>query len=299
VTPAQLRSFAAVARLGSVKAGAHALAVSDAAISLAIGALRRDLGDDLYVRCRRRIELTPGGRRLATMAAEMLEPRAARRPARRHRPRSRPSGEAGVSVEAVPFLRYRLIVVTAPWHTMSGLREIAPVALTRARLARRTRRRRRLGVDAAVPRAVRHRPAGRARLPQHRGCAVGGGRRRGHHAGARPRREQRAPPPLAGAAGRQGNAARRPLVREHARQRPLPAGRAGTAALRDVARGHAGDVHEHGRARGSSATPGLRDPVELGPASGRTPLPDGLRFAGRGRRLPAPLPEPGEGAPGP
>jgi DNA-binding transcriptional LysR family regulator len=72
MTFAQLQSFAMVARLGSVKAAARALGVSEPAVSEAIGALRRDLGVDLFVRAGGGISLTPGGARLATRAAEIL-----------------------------------------------------------------------------------------------------------------------------------------------------------------------------------------------------------------------------------
>ena len=58
--------------MGSVKAAARALEVSEPAISGAVGALRRELGDDLYVRAGGELQLTPGGQRLATAAAEIL-----------------------------------------------------------------------------------------------------------------------------------------------------------------------------------------------------------------------------------
>lgn len=61
-----------VARLGSVKAAARALEVSEPAVSGAVGALRRELGDDLYVRAGGGLELTSGGRRLASAAGEIL-----------------------------------------------------------------------------------------------------------------------------------------------------------------------------------------------------------------------------------
>lgn len=72
MTLGQLESFVTVARLGSVKAAARALGVSEPAVSAAVAALRRDLGDDLFVRAGGGIELTAGGRRLAATAAEML-----------------------------------------------------------------------------------------------------------------------------------------------------------------------------------------------------------------------------------
>ena len=50
MTPTQLRAFAAVVRLGSVKKAAVDLEVSEAAVSLNIGQLRKELGDRLYVR---------------------------------------------------------------------------------------------------------------------------------------------------------------------------------------------------------------------------------------------------------
>jgi DNA-binding transcriptional LysR family regulator len=72
MTFAQLQSFALVARLGSVKAAAHALAVSEPAVSEAVTALRRDLGDPLFVRSGTGIALTAGGARLAAGASEIL-----------------------------------------------------------------------------------------------------------------------------------------------------------------------------------------------------------------------------------
>lgn len=72
MTFAQLRTFAAVARHGSVSAAAEALGVSEPAVSSAVAALRRDLGDDLFVRAPRGVRLTPGGERLAAAAAEII-----------------------------------------------------------------------------------------------------------------------------------------------------------------------------------------------------------------------------------
>jgi LysR family transcriptional regulator, low CO2-responsive transcriptional regulator len=72
MTLAQLQSFVLVARLGSVKAAAAELSVTEPAVSVAVAALRRELGDELFVRDGRRIALTPGGRRLAALASEIL-----------------------------------------------------------------------------------------------------------------------------------------------------------------------------------------------------------------------------------
>jgi DNA-binding transcriptional LysR family regulator len=72
MTLAQLQSFVLVARLGSVKAAAAELGVTEPAVSVAVAALRRELGDELFVRDGRGIAVTPGGRRLAALAGEIL-----------------------------------------------------------------------------------------------------------------------------------------------------------------------------------------------------------------------------------
>jgi DNA-binding transcriptional LysR family regulator len=72
MTLAQLQSFVLVARNGSVKAAAAELQVTEPAVSVAVAALRKELGDELFVRSGRGIALTPGGRRLAALANEIL-----------------------------------------------------------------------------------------------------------------------------------------------------------------------------------------------------------------------------------
>lgn len=72
MTLAQLHSFVLVARHGSVKAAAAELKVTEPAVSVAVSALRKELGDDLFVREGRGIALTAGGRRLAALAEEIL-----------------------------------------------------------------------------------------------------------------------------------------------------------------------------------------------------------------------------------
>jgi DNA-binding transcriptional LysR family regulator len=72
LTPTQLRAFAAVVRLGSVKHAAADLEVSEAAVSLHVGQLRKELGDKLFVRTSAGLAFTPGGLRLASRATEML-----------------------------------------------------------------------------------------------------------------------------------------------------------------------------------------------------------------------------------
>ena len=68
----QLKAFALVARLGSLRAAAAELAVSEPAVSAALAALRQDLGDPLFVRAGGGIALTPGGRALAAHAQEIV-----------------------------------------------------------------------------------------------------------------------------------------------------------------------------------------------------------------------------------
>ena len=72
MTPAQLRAFAATVRLGSVKAAAADLAVTESAVSIHIAHLRRELGDKLFARTANGLAFTPGGLRLASRAAELL-----------------------------------------------------------------------------------------------------------------------------------------------------------------------------------------------------------------------------------
>ena len=72
MTPTQLRAFVAVVRLGSVKGAAADLEVSEAAVSLHVGQLRKELGDKLFLRTGAGLAFTPGGLRLASRAADGL-----------------------------------------------------------------------------------------------------------------------------------------------------------------------------------------------------------------------------------
>jgi LysR family transcriptional regulator, low CO2-responsive transcriptional regulator len=72
MTFTQLRTFALVAELGSLRAAAAALGVSEPAVSAAVSALRADLGDPLFRRTGTGIALTPGGRALASRARELV-----------------------------------------------------------------------------------------------------------------------------------------------------------------------------------------------------------------------------------
>lgn len=72
MTLTQLSAFVLVARLGSVKAAANALSVSEPAVSQALAALRKYLGDPLIIRGSSGMTMTPGGNRLLTIAAQMV-----------------------------------------------------------------------------------------------------------------------------------------------------------------------------------------------------------------------------------
>ena len=72
MTPTQLRAYSAVVRRGSVKLAGADLGISDAAVSLHVASLRKELGDKLFVRTSSGLAFTPGGLRLATRAVEML-----------------------------------------------------------------------------------------------------------------------------------------------------------------------------------------------------------------------------------
>ena len=72
MTPAQLRAFSAVVRLGSVRAAAEELGVSDAGISMHVAQLRKELDDPLFSRTNAGLAFTPGGLRLASRAIEIL-----------------------------------------------------------------------------------------------------------------------------------------------------------------------------------------------------------------------------------
>jgi LysR family transcriptional regulator, low CO2-responsive transcriptional regulator len=72
VTLTQLEAFVLVARLGSVKAAAQALGVSEPAVSGALAALRQHLGDPLVTRTPTGMSLTPGGQRVVGIASQMV-----------------------------------------------------------------------------------------------------------------------------------------------------------------------------------------------------------------------------------
>ena len=106
VTITQLRSFLAVARLGSVKAAAAELVVTQPSVSAAVTALSRELGVDLLERDGRGVRPTAGGREYAAYAADvvgLLE--AGRRVAREAESGSRPALRiAAVTTAAESFV---------------------------------------------------------------------------------------------------------------------------------------------------------------------------------------------------
>jgi DNA-binding transcriptional LysR family regulator len=72
MTLSQLRTFALVAKLGSLHAAAASLGVSEPAVSSALASLRVEFGDRLFARAPHGITLTPGGRALAAHAEEIV-----------------------------------------------------------------------------------------------------------------------------------------------------------------------------------------------------------------------------------
>jgi LysR family transcriptional regulator, low CO2-responsive transcriptional regulator len=72
VTLTQLSTFVLVARLGSVRAAARTLDVSEPAVSQALSALRAHFGDPLIERAGSRMRLTTAGARLLPVASQMV-----------------------------------------------------------------------------------------------------------------------------------------------------------------------------------------------------------------------------------
>ncbi len=68
----QLKVFVLVVRLGSFRAAASALGVSEPAVSQALTALRQSLGDPLIERTGTTLTLTPAGQRIVGLASQMV-----------------------------------------------------------------------------------------------------------------------------------------------------------------------------------------------------------------------------------
>ncbi|MGD9704192.1 MAG: LysR family transcriptional regulator [Acidimicrobiia bacterium] len=84
MTLTQLEAFVLVARLGSVKAAAQALGVSEPAVSGALAALRKHLGDPLVASSSQGMALSAGGQRLVGIASQMINLAAEAEAAIRH-----------------------------------------------------------------------------------------------------------------------------------------------------------------------------------------------------------------------
>jgi DNA-binding transcriptional LysR family regulator len=72
VTLNQLKVFVLVVRLGSLRAAASALGVSEPAVSQALAALRQSLGDPLVTRTGASLTLTAAGQRVVGLASQMV-----------------------------------------------------------------------------------------------------------------------------------------------------------------------------------------------------------------------------------
>lgn len=72
MTPAQLRAFASIVKNGTVKGAAAELGLSESGVSMHVAQLRKELGDELFVRTGPGLAFTPGGLRLASRAVEIL-----------------------------------------------------------------------------------------------------------------------------------------------------------------------------------------------------------------------------------
>jgi LysR family transcriptional regulator, low CO2-responsive transcriptional regulator len=72
MTLTQLGAFVLVAQLGSVRAAADVLGVSEPAVSQALSALRTQFDDQLIIRDGNTMVLTPGGSRLLSLASQMV-----------------------------------------------------------------------------------------------------------------------------------------------------------------------------------------------------------------------------------
>jgi LysR family transcriptional regulator, low CO2-responsive transcriptional regulator len=140
VTLTQLEAFVLVARLGSVKAAAMALGVSEPAVSGALGTLRQHLGDQLISRSPSGMSLTPGGQRLVGIASQMVnlaaEAESAIRQAQGAPARLRVVATATVAEFVVPPLLAAFSARNSQVEATLGVSEAAEVAaLLQERLA--------------------------------------------------------------------------------------------------------------------------------------------------------------------
>src|SRR5579871_1856438 len=73
ISPRQLEVFVQIARLGSVRAAAEALHLTQPAASMALAEMERQLGAPVFARERGRLRLNARGRELLPLAQELLE----------------------------------------------------------------------------------------------------------------------------------------------------------------------------------------------------------------------------------
>ncbi|HEX7733009.1 MAG TPA: LysR family transcriptional regulator, partial [Rhodanobacter sp.] len=73
ISPRQLEVFVQIALLGSVRAAAERLYLTQPAASMALAELERQLDAPLFARERGRLRLNPRGRELLPLAQELLE----------------------------------------------------------------------------------------------------------------------------------------------------------------------------------------------------------------------------------
>jgi DNA-binding transcriptional LysR family regulator len=140
VTLTQLEAFVLVARLGSVKAAASALGVSEPAVSGALAALRQQLGDPLITKTANGMSLSPGGQRFVGIASQIVglaaEGEAVIRQAQGAPSRLRVAATATVAEFVVPPLLAAFAARTPNIETSVGVSESAEMAaLLHERLA--------------------------------------------------------------------------------------------------------------------------------------------------------------------
>jgi DNA-binding transcriptional LysR family regulator len=140
VTLTQLEAFVLVARLGSVKAAAGALGVSEPAVSGALAALRQQLSDPLITRTGTGMSLTPGGQRFVGIASQIValaaEGESVIRQAQGAPARLRVAATSTVAEFVVPPLLAAFAARTANIETTVGVSESAEMAaLIHERLA--------------------------------------------------------------------------------------------------------------------------------------------------------------------
>jgi len=120
MTPTQLRAFCAVVQHGSVKGAAAELGVTEAAVSIHVAHLRKELEDRLFTPTRAGLAFTAGGLRLASRASELLglqdlTIREVNQAAHGRRPK-----RVLDSLRYQPFLKYQVVVVAGPGHPLAG-----------------------------------------------------------------------------------------------------------------------------------------------------------------------------------